>query len=145
MTETGRVLALKQGKVIVSVNRTDACGRCNRCSHFRLPSEDGDTITVEAVPVGHIQPGDLVQLEMPSGDFLKAVFAVYVMPLLALGSGYGLGFLLGTWAGSGGLWGTLGAAAGLLLWYAWLKGYDLSSRLAGRYLPLARAIGDAEL
>lgn len=144
MKETGIAVAVQEGRVIVSVKRTDACRGCTRCSHARISFGRDDSLTVEAVPVGPVKPGDLVELEMPADDFLRAVSVVYIMPVLSLGVGYGTGLLLGSRIGSGGLWGVIGAGAGLFLWYIWLRGYDTASRTSGRYLPLARAISEDE-
>jgi len=97
-------------------------------------------LIVEAVPLGEVKPGDLVELEMTGRDYLRLSFLMYVLPLLGAGAGLGIGYLLGRALGNPGLWGgvfALGFMAGSFLW---LSQYDKAAAKTGRYLPLARPV-----
>ncbi len=140
--EYGTAMGVQGGRVTVSIKRTAACEKCGRCSHPHVAFGDSSTMTIEAVPVGDIHPGDTVELEMDTGEFLKASFLVWLLPLLAAAAGLGLGWMLGTVLGNGSLWGTVFSLASFALSFFWLHQYDKSSRKSGRYMPLARPVRD---
>jgi len=140
--EYGTAIGIQGSRVTVSVKRTAACDRCGRCSHPHVVFGDNSTMNIDAISVGEIRPGDTVELEMGTGEFLEASFLVWVLPLLAAGIGFGLGWGIGSVAGSGSLWGTVFSVTSFALSFFWLHQYDKSSRKTGRYLPIARAVKD---
>ena len=142
MKEYGTAIKVQGRTVTVSVKRTAACAKCGRCSHPDITFGDNGTLIVEAVPVGEVRPGDVVELEMDTGEFLKASFLVWMLPLLSAGAGFGVGYFIGRGAGTGSLWGVVFAFFSAALSFFWLHEYDKSSRRAGRYLPLARSLRD---
>ena len=142
MKEYGTAIKVQGRKVTVSVKRTAACDRCGRCSHPDIAFGDNGTLIVEAISEGEIRPGDVVELEMDTGEFLKASFLVWMLPLLSAGAGFGIGYVIGSSAGNGGLWGTVFSLAAAAVSFFWLHEYDKSSQRAGRYLPYARPLRD---
>lgn len=142
MKEYGTAIKVQGRTVTVSVRRTAACDRCGRCSHPDIVFGDNGTLIVEAVPIGEVKPGDVVELEMDTGEFLKASFLIWMLPLVSAGAGFGLGYLIGRSTGNGGLWGSVFALFSAALSFLWLHEYDKSSRGSGRYLPYARSLRD---
>lgn len=140
MKEYGTALGVNGGRVTVSVKRTAACDRCGKCSHPHIAFGGDGAVTVEAIPIGDIRPGDTVELEMDSGEFLKASFLLWTLPLVAAGGGFGIGWLVGEASGKGGLWGTVFSVCSFALSFVWLHQYDKSARRSGRYLPYARSV-----
>lgn len=142
MKEIGTAIAVDDRKVTVLVKRTAACDRCGRCTHPQFALADNSNLTIEAISAGDIRLGDTVELEMDSRDFLKASFLVWLLPVVAAASGYGLGWLLGSALGNSGMWGGVFSLGSLALSFAWLHQYDKSAQRSGRYLPLARPVRD---
>ncbi|MEA4999316.1 MAG: SoxR reducing system RseC family protein [Candidatus Limiplasma sp.] len=89
MTKFGQVYAIDPVKGLASIrfSRPEACGKCGACG---AGVHQGD-ITLKA----QCQVGNWVRVEMPEGRFLTATALAYVVPLLALFAGLGLGSLLG--------------------------------------------------
>jgi len=142
--EIGTAMSVNGGKVTVSVKRTAACEACGKCTHPAIALGDNSILLIEAISAGDIKPGDTVEVDMDSGEFLKASFFVWLLPVVATGAGLGLGWVFGSVVGNGGLWGGVFALGALVLSYFWLHQYDRSSQKAGRYLPLARPVRDTQ-
>jgi positive regulator of sigma E activity len=140
LREFGTVTGVSGGRITVAVKRTAACDRCGKCRHAHITFSDDNTLVVEAIPVGDVRPGDLVELEMTGQDYVRLSFLVYVLPLLGGGAGLGLGWLLGRVLGNPGLWGGVFALGSLALSFLWLNQYDKSAAKTGRYLPVARPV-----
>lgn len=140
MQEIGTVISVKDESVMVSVRRKDACRNCRRCGGHL--SFGGDSMIVEAVKAGNPKPGDLVALELPNADYLQISFLVYVLPLLSCATGYAGGWFLGRLLGNASVWAVVFAVGGLAACFAWLRNYDASCTKAGRYMPVARPLGD---
>ncbi len=142
MREIGRVVSVRGNRLAVSVKRTAACERCGKCSHAHIAFGNNDDIIVEAIPLGPVQTGELVELEMEGRDYVKLSFIIYIVPLLSGFVGFGLGWFLGGLLRSPALWGTILGLAGLALAFFWVRQYDKGAQETGRYLPLARPIRD---
>ena len=103
----------------IHFDRPDACKKCGACGSG---SQQG-TITLKA----DCKVGDWVRVEMPEGRFLEATAIAYVIPLVGLLAGIGLGWLVG--AGKDG-WMLMGALAGLAIAVGIL--YLVDKRVSGR-------------
>ncbi len=142
MKEYGTAVSVSGGRVIVAMKRTAACEKCGRCTHPHIAFGDNSRLTIEAISVGDIRPGETVEVEMESREFLQASFLVWGLPLVAGGAGLGVGTLLGRSLGNAGLWGAVFAAGAVATSFYWLHQYDKASNKAGRYLPVARPLRD---
>jgi len=70
----------------VKISRHGECSNCGLC-----PGEDA--MILDAPNTMGTKPGHKVLLEIKEGNMLKAAFAVYILPLIAIASGIYLGFL----------------------------------------------------
>ncbi|MGI6644004.1 MAG: SoxR reducing system RseC family protein [Bacillota bacterium] len=138
MREIGTVVSVGERRITVSVKKTDACASCRQCSHAHVAFGDNDTLVIEALPVGEVKPGDKVELEMTNKDYLRLSFLIYIVPVLALLGGLGLGWLLGSLLEKASLWSAVFGIGSLGLSFLWLHNYDKAARQTGRYLPIAR-------
>jgi sigma-E factor negative regulatory protein RseC len=93
IVETGRVTHITNGKAVIEIEKETACAQC----HVGCVCDLGKRVmVVEATdPIG-VRVDQVVQLAIPSGSALRASFAVYGVPLLALIFGTLLGEYLGT-------------------------------------------------
>lgn len=91
MEKSGVVIAVNGSNAVVEVRRTSSCGdNCSSCSgacevpvaKITVPNDKGASV------------GDFVILTVSESDMLKASFALYTVPLLALVLGIGLGMVL---------------------------------------------------
>ena len=120
MTETpGRITRTEGPSAWVVSVAPASCGACGGkgcgSSVFNRLWHPNDPEYQVANPIGAL-PGEAVVVGLPDGALLHATGAAYVVPLLALLLGAGLGQLL-----SGELAATLGGLTGLLLAGLWLK------------------------
>ncbi len=94
LKEYGVVLKLDNGKAIIGIKRSSACSQCGACelgaanSQMRLTLDN----TLNA------QPGDIVELELPASQFLKASVILYLIPLVGLILGVVIGYYIGIYA-----------------------------------------------
>ena len=96
------------GRADIILVRESACsGDCHKCSGCGAQKE---TMIVTADNPIRADVGDFVTLSSDTGSVMKAVAAVYLMPLVLFFAGYALGAALG-W--SGGLMGGLGFFLGV--------------------------------
>ncbi|HCS73893.1 MAG TPA: hypothetical protein DIW17_08465 [Clostridiales bacterium] len=91
MNEYGEIIELKSSNAVVKVKRNSACGHCGACSKGTLPDE---MLLTVPNPL-HGEVGDHVELELASGQVLKASAIAYLIPLLALILGVAAGYILG--------------------------------------------------
>ncbi len=102
------------GRVDVLLVRESACsGDCHKCSGCGAAKE---TMIVAAENPIRAEVGDFVVLRSDTGYVMKAILAVYLVPLVLFFSGFALGYSLGV---SGGLVGCLGFVLGLFfaVWF----------------------------
>lgn len=110
MEQIVRVHRLRDGgRADVILIRESACsGDCHKCSGCGAQKE---TMIVTAENPIRADVGDLVVLTSDTVSVMKAVVAVYLIPLVLFFAGYALGACLG-W--SGGWMGALGFALGIV-------------------------------
>ncbi len=71
----------------VKINRHSDCSNCGLC-----PGEDA--MVLDALNTLDTKPGQRVILEIKEKNILKAAFAVYILPLVAVAGGIYLGYFL---------------------------------------------------
>lgn len=89
MEEEGIVVEVKGGIAKVEIVRSRVCGGCHACTI----GARGRMVT-EAENLVGAKKGERVKVEIPTPLLLKAVFMVYLLPLLGLVSGC----VVGKWA-----------------------------------------------
>lgn len=106
--ETGLVLDEKGPYVVVRAEEGGNCAGCGAKGHCHAGS--GGDKTVEAVNDAGAHTGDRVVISIPSADFLKAAFQVYMVPVIGILAGAAAGQFAG-----GGIFGAeaAGSAAGV--------------------------------
>lgn len=105
-SERGIVVAARPGEVDVRMQPSADCAGCKACS------PTGGVMLLSGVRTDSVlSPGDVVEIEVPPGARSSARTLVFVVPVLALVTGYLAGFLLGTRLGIGP--DTLGAVVAL--------------------------------
>jgi len=90
MAEIGEVIEIKEPYVVVRLIRSEACGKCNACSVGLQSTE----MILEAENQCGATIGDRVEIFLKETNFLKAVFIMYVIPLIALMIGLGIGYMI---------------------------------------------------
>lgn len=90
MTERGVVSKIKGNKATVQFERHSACDKCHMCAVTK------DTMKVEVTLDNTLgaNVGDFVEVEMGERYVLTAAAIVYVIPLVLIGVGIGLGTLI---------------------------------------------------
>lgn len=133
MTKFGQVYQYNEAKHIADIRfeRPEACKKCGACGAL---SQTG-SISLKA----DCKVGDWVRVEYPEGRFLEATAIAYVIPLVGLLAGIGLGWLLGG-GGDGGM--LLGALGGLGIAVGVL--YLVEKRVSGHaeWTPRVTAVYD---
>ena len=109
MEQIVRVHRLREdGRADIILVRESACsGDCHKCSGCGAQKE---TMIVTAENPIRAEVGDFVTLSSDTASVMKAVVAVYLIPLVLFFAGYALGHSLGL---SGGLMGGLGFLLGI--------------------------------
>ena len=96
------------GRADIILVRESACsGDCHKCSGCGAAKE---TMIVTAENPIRAQVGDFVTLTSDTASIMKAVVAVYLVPMVLFFAGYALGAAMGI---SGGLVGGLGFCLGI--------------------------------
>lgn len=80
MIEFGKILEVKNGIAKVLITRHAACGDCGAC---QVGKENLNLILTAENTVGG-NPGDMVEIELKTENFLFASFIMYGIPLLGL-------------------------------------------------------------
>lgn len=138
MKELAVVVSREDTLVTVEVKRKAACENCGRCGG--KISSGGDSLIVEARAVGEMEPGDLVQLELPSSDYVRLSFLVYGLPLLFAALGYGIGWSVVRFFGGQQVFEWILTLLGFALSFVWLRRYDRLSTESKKYMPIARPV-----
>ena len=131
MTKFGQVYEYNDATRTANIHfsRPEACSKCGACGSL---SQTGSILLTADCHVG-----DWVRVEMPEGRFLEATAIAYVIPLIGLLLGIGLGWLLG---GNRDAITLAGALVGLLLSVGilWL----VDKRISGKpeWMPRVTAV-----
>jgi len=91
MEQTGQIVEVIGDKAKVLVRRHDVCSKCGGCG-ISLSGKGENYL--EALNTVNAAVGQTVRVATDTGQVLKASFVVYVVPILALLAGLGLGQLL---------------------------------------------------
>lgn len=130
--ETGRVLEVRSGGVMVETIRQSACSSCSAakgCGQKMLASVgQGQSFEVLATNPRQlmINSGDQVVLGLAETALLKASMLAYLLPLLTMIALAGIGDLSGMADPWVAVLGGLGLFAGLLLVKSWVKQNSVS-------------------
>lgn len=134
--ERGTVIAARHGAVDVRVQAGKACENCSACCRV-----DKDGVTIEnARDAFGSSVGDMVEVEIPEGADARAGVLVFVLPVVGMLVGYGVGATLATVLGGvpdlGGAIGAVSAIA-IALVIVRLRGRSTPDE---RFRPVVRAI-----
>ena len=91
MKECGLVVEVIGSNAVVNIKRKSACGSCKACEMGR---SDAKEINIVAKNEVGAEVNDNVNIIMDTPDVLKAAIIVYLIPLIALVAGVGLGTVL---------------------------------------------------
>ncbi len=140
--ETGKVVAVRGDIAEVRFPRGRRCEGCGACC---VADGEGVMVTEARNPLGAVV-GQLVVVELPARQSIKAAYILYGVPLLAFLAGLGIGSLLGHLLSGGRLTVPLGivlAFVFLSLSYPVLgRIYSSRSRASERYRPVIVAVLD---
>lgn len=124
----GRVLPRNE-KGLVPIELATGGGGCEGCSAkgiCKLPASDLIEVSPEVLPPG-VQPGDMVDVELPPSFRVWLSFSVFIVPLLFMLLGAILGSMKGEmWAIGSGFAGLL---AGMLLNWVLNRGLSAQKRI----------------
>lgn len=96
MEENGTVIELKNKHLaIVLCEKSSACKHCASMESCKINEEDNRSMMVEAHNSIGAEVGDRVTLTISSKKFLGSSFMVYIVPLVALLIGAGIGQTIG--------------------------------------------------
>ncbi len=90
MTERGVVVKLKGKKATVQFDRRTACDSCHMCATTR----DGMKVQIVIDNELNANIGDFVEVQMGEQFVLTAAVIVYIIPLILVGIGIGVGSVL---------------------------------------------------
>jgi sigma-E factor negative regulatory protein RseC len=94
MRERGVVARfVSAGIVEVSLEPSEACGRCGACHR-----DQAGSASIEAVDAFGAKQGDTVEIEISTQGVVAASFVVYLLPVVFLIAGYGIGSMTAAFA-----------------------------------------------
>ncbi len=91
MAEIGQVTGSNGEFITVKLQRHDACDHCNACT----AGVETEEMILEAENVCLAKDGDLVEISLEESNFLLAVLIMYIIPLVGLLVGIGVGYFVG--------------------------------------------------
>lgn len=91
VNEFGEIVEVKNSEAVVMVRRSSACGKCGACQMSE--NQEQMLLTIPNPLRGEV--GDYVELELASGQVLKASAITYLIPLGALILGVAAGYVFG--------------------------------------------------
>ena len=125
MVRTGFVKEKKGEELKVCFSRPEACEGCKGCAKGLLPKQELLTV------FGQAEIGDMVDVEMPQAQTLKASILLYVLPLALLL----IGLLISNAAGFSDGVTLLLSLAGLAIGALAARGLDLRLRKRPNWRP----------
>ncbi len=102
-TEEGIVTAVTATTAWVTITQSDACKSCSAGHSCTSPQNNQET-TLEAANPVHAAVGDRILLNVNTTSLLKASFLIYILPLLCMLAGAGIGHGIGLAAGLNPSW-----------------------------------------
>ncbi|MGN1318086.1 MAG: SoxR reducing system RseC family protein [Lachnospirales bacterium] len=87
MAEIGEVIGYEEGKLVIKLERTEACAKCKACTAGIEKKE----MLIKAVNLCEGRIGDKVEIMLDSVDFYKATVIMYGIPFIM--------FMIGVFAG----------------------------------------------
>lgn len=134
MVRTGFVKEKNGEQLRVCFERPEACEGCKGCAKGLLPKQELLTV------FGQAEVGDVVDVQMPEAQTLKASMLVYALPLALLLLGLMGGYALGLSDGVS----LLMALAGLALGALGARAADLRLRTRARWRPSVIGVRSAK-
>lgn len=137
MAEIGEVIELENKKVVVKLERKEACAKCRACSAGMQSTE----MLIRAENVCGAKLGDKVEISLEESDFIKAVLIMYGFPFLMFIVGVFGGYYASLYFGINGAE-YIGFVLGLILValsYAIVHSQEKRWR-SGNFIPKAIAI-----
>lgn len=90
MIEKGVIVKIKGDKATVQFDRKSACDKCHMCA----VTKDSMKVQVVVKNTLNLNVGDYVAVEMGKRFVLTAAFIVYIIPLVLVGIGIGIGSVI---------------------------------------------------
>ena len=88
--EVGQVIEINDNKVLVKMERKEACAKCKACS----VGIEGKEMRVTALNLCKAGVGDMVEIIIDNKDFVSASLIMYGFPLLGFVAGLFLGYFI---------------------------------------------------
>ncbi len=136
LEERGQVVAVEPGAVLVEVQRRSACGSCQAraaCGQgLGQMLRQGSAHQVRALTDLQLAVGDVVTLGVSEDLLLHSALLVYLLPLVALLAGAGIGRWFGLAEGAGIMLAMAGFVASLLF----LRNYNKRNANNSRLVPV---------
>jgi len=131
MIETEAVIVKTEHNVaFVETQRQSGCGHCDPqkgCATSTLSKFFGRKPTFfKALNPGNALAGDVVVIGVADGAVLKSALAIYLMPLIFILAGAGLGNFLATSESTQDFNALMGAGLGMISSYIWIRFYTAS-------------------
>ena len=119
-----------EGRLMAEVTRSEACQSCHAC---RFGQQEKVYVAVDGLVC---EEGDEVEIELDNGEFSRASFVAYGVPVISC---VALLFLSRLFTRAEGVQ-ALFAAAGLALGLLFVKLFDIKSRGKGDFTPKIKLI-----
>lgn len=88
MAEVGEVIGFEGDKLVVKMERTEACAKCKACT----AGFDKKEMLIKAVNLCEGNIGDKVEIALDSVDFYKATMIMYGIPFVMFMAGIFVGY-----------------------------------------------------
>ncbi len=93
-TEEGRVVRTDENRAWIQTIRSAACEHCKSRHTCHALGGGGNDMAVEAINTLGAREGDHVVVEFSTSSLLKGTFLIYILPILCLMIGAGIGVRL---------------------------------------------------
>ncbi len=85
--EVGEVIAIEDGRLVIKLQRNEACAKCRACT----AGIESKEMIIKAINDCGGTVGDMVEIALDSADFYRATIIMYGIPFIA--------FIIGIFAG----------------------------------------------